>query len=66
MVAKYEIYARFRDERGLTDYRVSKETQIGAATISDWKNGVSTPKADKMFLIAKLFGVPVEDLYEEG
>lgn len=65
MVAKYETYARLRDERGYSDYRVSKETGIGAATLSDWKNGLSKPKIDKLFLIAKLFSVSLEDLVEE-
>ncbi len=66
MKASYEVYAKLRDERGYSDYRVAKETKIGAATLSDWKNGVSTPKADKIFLIAKLFEIPVENLFEEG
>ena len=66
MVAKYEIYARLRDDRGFSDYRASKETGIGAATLSDWKNGLTKPKIDKLFIIAKLFGVSVEDLCEEA
>lgn len=66
MKARYEIYASLRDELGYSDYRVSKETGIGAATLSDWKNDISTPKADKVFLIAKLFGVPITELYGEG
>ena len=65
MVAKYETYARLRDERGYSDYRVAKETGIGAATLSDWKNGLSKPKIDKLFIIAKLFSVSLEDLVEE-
>ena len=35
MKASYEKYAKLRDERGYSDYRVSKETGIGAATLSD-------------------------------
>ena len=66
MKASYEKYAKLRDERGYSDYRVSKETRIGAATLSDWKNGVSNPKVDKLFLISKVFEVPVEALYEES
>lgn len=65
MVARYETYAKLRDKRGFTDYRVSKETGIGAATISDWKNGLSKPKVDKLFLIARLFGISVEELCTE-
>lgn len=60
MVAKYEMYAKIRDEKGYSDYRVSKETGIGAATLSDWKNGLSKPKADKLFSIAVLLDVPME------
>lgn len=65
MVAKYETYARLRDERGYSDYRVAKETGIGAATLSDWKNNISKPKLDKLCIIAKLFSVSLEDLVEE-
>lgn len=64
MKATYAVYARLRDSRGYSDYRVSKETDIAASTISDWKNGLSVPKADKLMLIARLFGVPMEELFE--
>lgn len=66
LTAKYETYAKIRDERGYSDYRVAKETGIGAATISDWKNGITKPKLDKLFAIAKLFNVSLEELCEEG
>ena len=56
----YENYAKLRDEKGFTDYKVSKETGINPATLSQWKNGAYTPKADKIQKIADLFGVPVE------
>lgn len=58
----YSEYAKLRDERGLTDYRVSKDTGIPTATLSDWKQGVYTPKVDKMLKLAEYFGVPVETL----
>ena len=60
----YDIYAKLRDERGLTDYSVAKETGILAQTLYDWKSGRSTPKIDKMVKIAKLFGVTIDDLLE--
>lgn len=66
MRADYNVYAGLRDERGYTDYRVSKATGIGAATLSDWKNGLSVPKVDKLFLIARLFAVSIEELYKEA
>lgn len=64
MKASYDLYAKMRDERGYSDYRVSKETGIGAATLSDWKSGISIPKVDKLFQIASLFQIRIEDLFE--
>lgn len=61
----YSEYAKLRDERGLTDYRVSKDTGVPTATLSDWKQGVYTPKADKMLKLAEYFGVPVETLIKK-
>ena len=60
----YEVYAKLRDERGMTDYQVSQETGIAAATLSNWKAGRYTPKVDKRLKIAKLFNVTVSDLLE--
>lgn len=58
----YEKYAKLRDERNLTDYAVANQTGIAPSTLSDWKNGRTVPKADKLKLIAELFGVHIEDL----
>lgn len=56
----YKKYASLRDEAGYTDYEVSKQTGISTATLTNWKYGRYTPKADKLFLLAKLFGVSIE------
>lgn len=61
----YTTYAKIRDELGLTDYRVAEMTAISRSTMSDWKNGKSTPKADKLLRIACVLGVSVEDLFKE-
>lgn len=59
----YERYAKIRDFRGLTDYKVTKLAGIkGTATISNWKNGKYTPKDDKMQDIAQVLGVTVDFL----
>jgi transcriptional regulator with XRE-family HTH domain len=47
---------------GFTAYKVSVETGIAQSTLSDWKKGKSTPKADKMQKIADLFNVSVDYL----
>ena len=61
----YKNYVLLRDERGLTDYRVSVDTGITKSTFSDWKNGRSKPKFEKLLILAKYFGVPVEYFAEE-
>lgn len=56
----YLKYAELRDQKGITDYRVAKETGISTATLSNWKQGNYKPKLDKLLLIARYFGVPIE------
>ena len=41
---------------------VAEATGISPSTFSDWKNGKSVPKTDKMYLIARYLGVHIEDL----
>lgn len=47
-------------------YRVAKATGISNSTFSDWKNGRSAPKADKLKLIAEYFGVSLDSLVGLG
>ena len=58
----YEIFEHLLQIRGVSTYRVAKETGIPQQTFSKWKNGISTPKADKLQKIADYFGVSVEYL----
>lgn len=61
-------YRRFHDlltAHGTTVYRVSKQTGIPASTFTDWKNGRSVPKADKMKRIADFFGVTLDSLLSD-
>ena len=51
----YEKYVIARDEAGITDYRVAKDTGISTASLSNWKKNFETdgksgykPKADKL------------------
>ena len=53
----YEKFANLLSERGVTAYRVS---------FTDWKNGRSNPKFDKLLILAKYFDVPVEYFAEES
>lgn len=58
----YEIFEKLCKEKGVTPYRVSEATGVKTSALSSWKAGRSTPKFEKMKLIADYFGVPTEYL----
>ena len=62
----YKIFEELLKINKTTVYRVSKETGIAASTLSDWKNGRSTPKTEKIKLIADYFGVSLEYMLGKG
>ena len=64
-MSSYDKYAEIRDSLGYSDYRVAKETGVGTATISNWKNGKYVPKSDKMTLIADFLGVDPDEIGAE-
>lgn len=47
------------EKRGLSAYRVSKDTGISQASLADWRKGRSNPKIDKLQKLAAYFGVSV-------
>ncbi len=58
----YKIYCELRDAKGCRDSDVAKATNITKSTFSDWKNGRSEPKREKLVKIADFFGVTLEYL----
>lgn len=58
----YSIFEQLLQKYGVSTYRVSKETGIAQSVFSSWKNGISTPKQDKLKKIADYFAVSVEYL----
>lgn len=61
----YEVFERLLELKGVSTAEVSKATGIPKSTLSSWKNGVSTPKADKLYLIAQFFDVPMEVFFAD-
>lgn len=60
----YKKFEALLEDRKITPYKVSKETGISTATLSDWKSGRSKPKVDKLKILADYFGVPIEYFLE--
>lgn len=49
-------------ERGLTAYKVSKDTGISQSSLSLWKSGKVQPSRDALDKLAAYFDVPVDYL----
>ena len=65
----YEKFHELLVKTGKTSAQVSRETGIPQNVLSYWKSGRSKPKVDKLIIIARYFGVPLEtflDFGEEG
>lgn len=61
----YEKFSELLEKTNKTAYLVSKETGIPQSVLSDWKRGRSTPKVDKLKILADYFGVSIEYFLEE-
>ena len=53
----YEEYERLRNEKGLNNAEVARRASIPPSTFTDWKQGKSFPKNDKLIKIAKALDV---------
>ena len=63
----FRSYSRFEQiltEKSITPYRVATDLHISPMSLSDWKNGISKPKTDKLLILANYFGVGIEELLE--
>lgn len=61
----YALFETLMNQKGVKVSDVADATGISPSTFSDWKNGKSYPKVDKLWLIAKFFAVPIESLLED-
>lgn len=59
---EYVAFEKILKEHGNTVYQVAKATGIAASTFTDWKNGRSCPKADKLMRIADFFDIGLDEL----
>ena len=61
------VYKKFEElllKTNKTIYRVSADTGISTTTLYDWRDGRSTPKVDKLKILADYFGVSIEYFLE--
>ena len=61
----YEKFAELLAKNNVKASQVAKATGISTATLTSWKQGVYTPKIEKLMLIAKYFDVPITYFIED-
>lgn len=61
----YKKFDALLSKTNKTIYRVASDTGIATATLYDWRDGKSTPKVDKLKILADYFGVSIEYFLEE-
>ncbi len=61
----YKNYEALRNEKGVTDYRVSDDTGVSRSTLSEWKTGEHTPNTENLKKIAAYFNVSLDVLVNE-
>lgn len=56
----YTAFEQLCKEKGMSVRQVSLETGVATSTLSNWKLGRYEPKADKIQILARYFGVEFE------
>ena len=52
----------YRTERKMTQEFVAEHLGISRQAVSKWESGISEPSTSNLLALAKLFGVPAEEL----
>ena len=51
------------DDKGLKNSYLAKKMGVTHASVLKWRNEEAYPRIDKLFLLAKILDVKVDDLY---
>lgn len=66
----YDVLGRLKNllsDRGISIYRLSKETGIPQSTISTWYSNSNLPPIDKLEIICRALGMSLADFFcDEG
>lgn len=55
----YAKYAKLRDKKGITDYRVAKDLGFSRSYLTEMRQGKFAPKFDNLNKLAAYFDVPI-------
>lgn len=59
------LKALHRTEKQMTQEFIAETLGVSRQAVSKWENGTSDPSASNLCALAKLYGVPVEELLHE-
>ena len=54
-----------RRSRGLSQEQLAEILEVSRQAVSKWENGTSDPSTSNLCALAKLYGIPVEELLHE-
>lgn len=52
-----------RENAGLSKVEVARRLGLDKSAVSHWENGTAIPRADKLPLLADMFGCSIDELY---
>lgn len=55
----------YRKQKGLTQEQMAEAMGVSVAAVSKWEQGTSDPSTSNLCALAKLYGIPVEELLHE-
>ena len=61
-----EVLKKARTERKMTQEFVAESLGVSRQAVSKWESGRSDPSTSNLIALAKLFGVPPEDLLRQA
>ena len=61
-----ENISSLRRASGLTQERLAEALGVSFAAVSKWERGTADPSTSNLLALAKLFGVPAEDLLRQA
>lgn len=62
----YEKLEKLLNERGISAYKMCKDTGISRSLVSQWKSGAFSPKHDKLKILSDYFDVPMSYFFDDG
>ena len=60
-----EVLKNYRTKNKMTQEFVAETIGVSRQSVSKWEQGITDPSTSNLFVLAKLFGVSVEELLQE-